>query len=80
MAFDRYTALGRRLQAGRQARRLLQPTVAARLGVTQTSVARYERGERRPDRERLGVYAALLGIDPEALLALAGYGGGHRGR
>jgi transcriptional regulator with XRE-family HTH domain len=69
----RWVALGRRLQAGRAAQHRSQQWVAARLGVTQASVGRHERGDRRPSREHLAIYATVLGIDLVDLLVLAEY-------
>jgi DNA-binding XRE family transcriptional regulator len=73
-----WRALGMRLRAGRQARSLSQQFVAQRLGVTQTLIGRYEKGERCPSRKRLTVYAAVLSIDLEEVMALAGYAAPHQ--
>ncbi len=69
----RWQAVGERLRAGRQAVGLPQWRLAVRLGVNQATVSQIERGAVRPRREQLAAYAALLQLDPEELLALAGY-------
>jgi transcriptional regulator with XRE-family HTH domain len=69
----RYAALGAHLRAAREAAFLTQQWVAAHLGVATGVVSHYESGLIRPRPQRLVVYAALLGLDLDALRALAGY-------
>lgn len=51
----------------------LRATGCEPAGVTQTVIARYERGDRRPSAARLQMNAAVLGLDQHELLVLAGY-------
>ncbi len=69
----RWPGLGERLRMARQTAGLPQSQLARHLRVTQSTVSSYERGECRPGPERLAVYAALLGLDPQELARLAGY-------
>jgi transcriptional regulator with XRE-family HTH domain len=73
MAGVPYAALGAGLRAARAAAHRPQTWLAARLGVAQAVVSHYEHGRTRPRPERLAVYAAVLGVDPAELVALAGY-------
>jgi transcriptional regulator with XRE-family HTH domain len=54
-----------RLQKGADERRQLNQTEVGRaVGVTQTTVARWERGEKEPSLERIEAVAAYFGILP----------------
>lgn len=68
-----WSALGRRVQAGREARHLSQRRFAESIGVTQSTVWGYEQGGIRPPRERLAQIAAVLEQNLGELLLLAGY-------
>ena len=52
-------ALGRRMAAAREAAGLSQGYIAARLGVTQPTVSRWESGDRTISIGHLTAYAAL---------------------
>lgn len=54
------------LQA-RRGRRVTQSDVAAAVGVTPTTVARWERGEKEPPLDTIVKLAAALEVDPGAL-------------
>jgi transcriptional regulator with XRE-family HTH domain len=53
----------------RRAKRIDQTSMARLLGVTQSTLSKYERGVQRPPRPRMAVLAVLLGFEgpPEAL-------------
>jgi transcriptional regulator with XRE-family HTH domain len=61
-------ALGSRLAAVREARRLSQEDVAEVLGVTRVLVSHWERGERRPSEAVLERLALIYGVDLSTLL------------
>lgn len=62
--------LGQYLRDRRIAAGLTQVTVAARIGVSQNSIQRYESGELEPRLHRLRQIGAVLGFDPvDALTA-----------
>ena len=66
-------ALATRLRALREARGLLQREVARAAGVTQAYVSHLERGRVGASPATLRRLAAVLGVDPDELLRLAGY-------
>jgi transcriptional regulator with XRE-family HTH domain len=69
-----YPHLGRRLRAARRATPGLSVALlAAALGVTPATIYGYEAGQHRPRRATLQRLAAVLGLDREDLLTLAGY-------
>jgi len=59
---------GDRLRAGREALGLTQAELAAALGVHQTMISQYERGDRTPGLKLAGRWAAALGITVDRLL------------
>ena len=63
-------ALGDLLRAMRQRKALMQEEVAARLGVRQGTVARWERGERTPSTEQIQALCYILNAREEELVAL----------
>lgn len=62
------TAVGHRMKAAAQARRLRAADLAARLGVEKPTVYRWWNGERNPEEEMLDRYADLVGRTAEFLL------------
>lgn len=68
-----WPALGQRLRAARLRTYLNQREVGQVIGATQAQYSFYERGHRRPGRDRLPALAAVLQIDLADLLVLAGY-------
>lgn len=60
-ANDLAAALGGRIRAARQARRLSQTELALAVGQPQTSISAYERGARLPDAHQLECLARALG-------------------
>jgi transcriptional regulator with XRE-family HTH domain len=70
----RFRPLGRRLHdARRRTPGLSVALLAAAIGVTPATIYGYEAGQHRPRRATLARLAAVLGIDREDLLTLAGY-------
>lgn len=67
MTDERTITRGEQLRAWREARGLLQTQLAALLGVTSNSIARWERGEVAPVHPRM-LWLALTALD---LLGLA---------
>lgn len=61
-------AVGQRIAAVRQARRLSQAALAARLGWPRDTLAHYEYGRRALSVDRLVTLAAALEVHPAALL------------
>ncbi|MDP9316889.1 MAG: helix-turn-helix domain-containing protein [Chloroflexota bacterium] len=61
-------AVGRRIAAARQSRRLSQQELAQRLGWPRDTIAHYEYGRRALRVERLASIAAALAIHPATLL------------
>jgi transcriptional regulator with XRE-family HTH domain len=65
---------GARLRAHREQRKETQADIAARMGITQPEVARYEKGEpKRPSPDQLRSLARAYGVPVVALLMYAGY-------
>lgn len=64
----RYRRLCELLVEARQAKRLSQAALAERLGWLQTTVSKYERGERRLDLVEFLDVAQALGIDPHRII------------
>jgi transcriptional regulator with XRE-family HTH domain len=61
--------VGQRLRFWRRRARLSQGAVAQRLGVSEALVAMWEVGRRRfPAKEYIGPLAALLGVEPDAIV------------
>lgn len=65
--------LGQRLREARQSRSLSLYDVGARTGLHFSTIAKYERGERRPDLDVLRELAAVYDV---SLAELIGEGGG----
>lgn len=61
------TALGEVLETARRAHGLTQAELAARVGITQAALSRYENDLRDPDPETLARLAGALGVTPEFL-------------
>lgn len=59
--------VGAVLRAAREASRLSQRTVAARLGITPAMACNIERGQRRVPLERMDDVAHVYGVEPAAL-------------
>jgi transcriptional regulator with XRE-family HTH domain len=74
-ASDPWQALGARIRAERLARGMTRAELAAQLGVTQTTVGRWEQGDRRPRWSVLVRLAEVLAIPHPELDALTGYAG-----
>jgi transcriptional regulator with XRE-family HTH domain len=78
MAIEREGRIGQALREARQQRAKQDPrgfslrAVAARLGVSATYLSLVERGTERPTEAFLRRACSELGLDPEALLPLAG--------
>lgn len=60
--------LGVRIRSARQARGLTQGDLGGRLGVTPTTVSRWERGQTVPDRDLRHALATVLGGTPADFL------------
>ena len=56
--------LGKRLRELREAQHLTREELGSRLGVTGTTIYRYEHGERDPDIARIESLAAELKVEP----------------
>ena len=69
-----YAALGEALRAARERAGLSQGAVIRRARVSQSQYVQVELGRLRFGRERLARVAHVLGLDPEELERLAGYG------
>jgi transcriptional regulator with XRE-family HTH domain len=65
---------GRRLRAARRAAGMTQLQLSEELGVHETAVTNWERGERVPRVDRLGELARALKVSPADLTDLAGDG------
>lgn len=61
--------LGKRIMAAREKRGLSRTQVAEGMGVSESLVGRWERGERRPTTKSLPKLAQLLGVPVGTLLA-----------
>lgn len=68
----RFETLGDRLARLRRSSGLSKTDVAARLGVTITSICYWEQGRSRPRLARLDALAALFGTSPAELLTPVG--------
>ncbi|MGH8258699.1 MAG: LexA family protein [Steroidobacteraceae bacterium] len=66
-----YVALGRRIQALMQSRRLDQSDIARRLGIEPQSVQQWIRGQTAPRGYRIEALAALLEVEPWQMLGAA---------
>lgn len=60
--------MGKRLADARRAAGLTQEQLAARLGVSQATVAMYEAGMRTPPGPALVAMARILGVAAESLI------------
>lgn len=60
-----YTALGNNIQKARLRRGLTQEQVAARMNVTFTYYGRFERGEAKPNLDRLAEICEILSVPIE---------------
>ena len=70
----RYHRLGQRLRDARRGTAGLSVALlAAAVGVTPPTIYAYEAGQHRPRRDTLARLAAVLGLEPDELAALAGY-------
>jgi transcriptional regulator with XRE-family HTH domain len=67
------SALAETLRVRREEVGLSQAQLAARIGVGQQAVSRWERGEAVPRPARVVALADALALDPAALHRLAGY-------
>ncbi|WP_328748622.1 helix-turn-helix domain-containing protein [Streptomyces sp. NBC_00285] len=63
-----YMAVGERVRAARAAARMTQATLAARLGLTRSSVANLEAGRQRIPLHVFAMVADILDVDPGKLL------------
>jgi transcriptional regulator with XRE-family HTH domain len=70
IALERHKALINFLVAKREAVRMKQSDLAARLGKSQSFVARLESGQRRVTCVELLELAEILGFDPAKVLAI----------
>jgi len=59
--------IGATLRAAREAARLSQRDIAARLGITPAMTCNMERGQRRVPLERMKAVALVYGLPPEQL-------------
>ena len=59
---------GERLKSFREAKRLTQEQLASEIGVAKTTVTGYERGNRKPDVEKIKKLASALGVSGDELL------------
>lgn len=64
---------GHNLQHRREEMGVGQAQLAKRVGVTQQTISRWEKGEIVPPPKRLSQLAAALGIDLDTMLGYAGY-------
>lgn len=64
-------AMGRQIAAERVAVNMSQATLAARVGITERSLGRYERGERDIPLRSLGQIADVLGLLPSQIMLRA---------
>jgi transcriptional regulator with XRE-family HTH domain len=80
--YDPYYPLGvsfaENLRKLRKAKGLTQGELAKKVDVSQTAVAHYERGAKKPEMDKLPAIAQALGVTVEALYGLEG-GKGNRG-
>lgn len=60
--------LGAALRKARQAKKLSQPEVAEKLGVSKMTVSYWETGMRTMKAEQLKRYCALLGVSAQSIL------------
>lgn len=72
--------LGAALRSLRNRRQLSLEAVATRLGISLSSLAMYERGERMPPLPRLQQLAQFYGVSLDQLLGRSGDDGARRGR
>jgi transcriptional regulator with XRE-family HTH domain len=64
-------AMGRQIAAERVAAKMSQATLAERVGITQKSLGRYERGERDIQLKTIGRIADALGLPPSQIMLAA---------
>lgn len=64
-------AMGRQIAAERVAVKMSQATLAERVGITQRSLGRYERGERDIQLKTIGQIADALGLLPSQIMLRA---------
>jgi ribosome-binding protein aMBF1 (putative translation factor) len=57
-------AIGTRVRRAREEKRISQPTLAAKLGVSQQLMSRYERGEIVPTIVAMKKIAVAIGVNP----------------
>lgn len=69
--------IGARVRDTRHAQELTREQLAARAGVTHSTVYRIERGTNRPNLDTLFKLAGALGVDPKWLLSGDQEGGKH---
>lgn len=62
--------LGAKIQEHRQGKKLTQLQLGQMIGVGQSTIAMYERGEIAPTARRLPLLAQALGVDVGELFAL----------
>lgn len=63
-----YSAMGERIRQQRSRKGMTQAELGGKIGVNESAISLYERGDRKPSASKLVGIAFALGLDPSALI------------